>query len=104
MRRILKTVPILAVLPPVKRYSIKKAVKDKRLAKPVVIPIKVSLTESEIKEYHVYSTKIKNISNKFKRYDVSSMTSLLKKGGFASGMAKDLVCKHSKEKVVVKLC
>src|SRR4029078_4019136 len=75
-------------LPPVKRYSIEKAVKDKRLAKPIVIPIKVSLTESEIKEYNVYSTKIKNISNKFKRYDVSSMTNLLKKGGFASGMAK----------------
>ena len=83
-----KNSTILAVLPPVKRYSIKKAVKDKRLAKPIVIPIKVSLTESEIKEYNVYSTKIKNISNKFKRYDVSSMTNLLKKGGFASGMAK----------------
>ncbi len=61
-----KNITILAVLPPVKRYSIKKAVKDKRLAKPIVIPIKVSLTESEIKEYNVYSTKIKNISNKLK--------------------------------------
>src|SRR4029079_11108564 len=57
-----KNSTILAILPPVKRYSIEKAVKDKRLAKPVVIPIKVSLTENEIKEYEVYSTKIKNIS------------------------------------------
>jgi superfamily II DNA or RNA helicase len=96
-----KNSTILAVLPPVKRYSIKKAVKDKRLAKPVVIPIKVSLTESEIKEYHVYSTKIKNISNKFKRYDVSSMTSLLKKGGFASGMAKAWFANIRKRKLLL---
>jgi superfamily II DNA or RNA helicase len=79
---------ILAVLPPVKRYSIRKAVHDKRLAKPVVIPIKVDLTEKELIEYDTFSTKIKNISKRFKRYDVTSMTLLLKKGGFASGMAK----------------
>ena len=96
-----KNSTILAVLPPVKRYSIKKAVKDKRLAKPIVIPIKVSLTESEIKEYHVYSTKIKNISNKFKRYDVSSMTNLLKKGGFASGMAKAWFANIRKRKLLL---
>ena len=35
---------ILSLLPPVKRYMIKDAVKDKRLARPVVIPIKVDLT------------------------------------------------------------
>jgi superfamily II DNA or RNA helicase len=92
---------ILAVLPPVKKYSIKKAVKDKRLAKPIVIPIKVSLTESEIKEYDTYSTKIKNISNKFKRYDVGSMTNLLKKGGFASGMAKAWFANIRKRKLLL---
>ena len=92
---------ILAVLPPVKKYSIKKAVKDKRLAKPIVIPIKVSLTESEIKEYDVYSTKIKNISNRFKRYDVGSMTNLLKKGGFASGMAKAWFANIRKRKLLL---
>jgi len=96
-----KNSTILAVLPPVKRYSIKKAVKDKRLAKPIVIPIKVSLTESEIKEYNVYSTKIKNISNKFKRYDVGSMTNLLKKGGFASGMAKAWFANIRKRKLLL---
>ena len=79
---------ILAVLPPVKRYSIRKAVGDKRLAKPVVIPIKVGLSEQEFKEYDIFSTKIKNISRRFKRYDANSMTLLLKKGGFVSGMAK----------------
>jgi len=38
---------ILSLLPPVKRYMIKEAVKDKRLARPVVIPIKVDLTPDE---------------------------------------------------------
>jgi superfamily II DNA or RNA helicase len=35
---------ILSLMPPVKKYMIKEAVKDKRLAKPVVIPIKTHLT------------------------------------------------------------
>ena len=72
---------ILTILPPLKKYPIREAVKDKRLAKPVIIPLNVSLTDSELIEYEKYSTKIKNISSKFKRYDASSMTLLLKKGG-----------------------
>ena len=96
-----KNSTILAVLPPIIKYPIKKAVKDKRLAKPVVIPIKVSLTENELREYDMYSTKIKNISNKFKRYDVDSMTNLLKKGGFASGMAKAWFSNIRKRKLLL---
>jgi superfamily II DNA or RNA helicase len=96
-----KNSTILAVLPPIIKYHIKKAVKDKRLAKPVVIPIKVSLTENELREYDIYSTKIKNISNKFKRYDVDSMTNLLKKGGFASGMAKAWFANIRKRKLLL---
>jgi len=96
-----KNSTILAVLPPVKRYSIRKAVSDKRLAKPVVIPIKVNLTEKESKEYDTCSTKIKNISNRFKRYDVNSMTELLKKGGFASGMAKAWFSNVRKRKLLL---
>jgi len=38
---------ILSLLPPVRRYMIGDAVKDKRLARPVVIPIKVDLTHDE---------------------------------------------------------
>ncbi len=79
---------ILTLLPPVKRYQIKTAVSDKRLAKPIVIPVKVSLTEKEQEEYDTYSSKIKKISNRFKKYDAQSMTVLLKKGGFVSGMAR----------------
>jgi superfamily II DNA or RNA helicase len=79
---------ILTVLPPIKKYMLKEAVEDGRLTRPVVVAIKVNLTEQEQKLYDSYSTKIKNISARFKRYDANSMTLLLKKGGFAAGMAK----------------
>ena len=45
--------------------------------------------------------KIKNISNKFKRYDAKSMTLLLKKGGFASGMAKAWFSNVRKRKLLL---
>jgi superfamily II DNA or RNA helicase len=92
---------ILTILPPLKKYPIREAVKDKRLAKPVIIPLNVSLTDSELIEYEKYSTKIKNISSKFKRYDASSMTLLLKKGGFVSGMAKAWFSNVRKRKLLL---
>src|SRR5262249_8170521 len=49
---------ILSLLPPVKKYLIGDAVKDKRLARPVVIPIKVDLTHDEKKIYVGCSIKI----------------------------------------------
>ena len=79
---------ILMLLPPVKRYMIKDAVKDKRLAKPVVIPIKVELTSHERKIYHECSTKIRNISSYLHTSDPKSITSLLRKGGHTSGLAR----------------
>jgi len=79
---------IMTILPPVKKYPIKDAVKDRRLAVPIIIPLKVTLTEEEQKVYDICSAKIKNISNRFKRYDTKSMCLLLKRGGFVSGMAK----------------
>ena len=92
---------ILTLLPPVKRYQIKRAVSDKRLAKPIVIPVKVSLTEKEQEEYDTYSSKIKKISNRFKKYDAQSMTVLLKKGGFVSGMAKAWFLNVRKRKLLL---
>src|SRR5215218_3574083 len=53
---------IVSLLPPVKKYMIRDAVEDGRLAKPIVIPIKVKLTFEEKKLYDDYSTKIRNIS------------------------------------------
>src|SRR5687767_372661 len=92
---------ILTLLPPVKRYPIKSAVNDKRLAKPIVIPLKVNLTEKEQKEYETYSSKIKKISNRFKKYDAESMTGLLRKGGFVSGMAKAWFLNIRKRKLLL---
>jgi len=92
---------ILTLLPPVKRYQIKKAVSDKRLAKPIVIPVKVSLTEKEQEEYNTFSSKIKKISNRFKRYDAESMALLLRKGGFVSGMAKAWFSNVRKRKLLL---
>jgi superfamily II DNA or RNA helicase len=88
-------------LPPVKRYQIRTAVTDKRLAKPIVIPLKVNLTEKEQKEYDTYSSKIKKISNRFKKYDAQSMTVLLRKGGFVSGMAKAWFSNVRKRKLLL---
>ena len=79
---------ILTLLPPVKSYMIKEAVKDKRLAKPVVIPIKVDLTSDERKIYHECSTKIRNISGYLHTSDPKSITSLLRRGGRAAGLAR----------------
>jgi superfamily II DNA or RNA helicase len=92
---------ILTLLPPVKRYPIRKAVNDKRLAKPIVIPLKVSLTEKEQNDYDTYTSKIKKISNRFKRYDAESMTVLLRKGGFVSGMAKAWFLNVRKRKLLL---
>ena len=92
---------ILTLLPPVKRYPLKNAVNDKRLAKPIVIPLKVNLTEKEQNDYDTYSAKIKKISNRFKKYDAESMTGLLRKGGFASGMAKAWFLNIRKRKLLL---
>jgi superfamily II DNA or RNA helicase len=79
---------ILSLLPPVKRYMIKDAVKDKRLARPVVIPIKVDLTYNEQKIYDKCSTKIRNISGYIHTSDPKSITSLLRRVGRAAGLAR----------------
>jgi superfamily II DNA or RNA helicase len=92
---------ILTLLPPVKRYPIRKAVNDKRLAKPIVIPLKVTLTKTEQIDYENYSSKIKKISNRFKKYDAKSMTTLLRKGGFVSGMAKAWFSNIRKRKLLL---
>ena len=79
---------ILSLLPPVKRYMIKDAVKDKRLARPVVIPIKVNLTYNEKKIYDECSAKIRNISKYLNTSDPKSISSLLRKGGHTAGLAR----------------
>ncbi len=79
---------ILSLLPPVRRYMIKDAVKDKRLARPVLIPIKVDLTYNEKKVYNECSAKIRNISIYLNTSDPKSISSLLRRGGRTAGLAR----------------
>jgi superfamily II DNA or RNA helicase len=92
---------IMTVLPPLKKYPIKDAVKHRRLARPIIIPIKVNLTDEEQKVYDSCSAKIKNISNRFKKYDAKSMSLLLSKGGFVSGLAKAWFLNVRKRKLLL---
>jgi superfamily II DNA or RNA helicase len=79
---------ILSVLPPVRKYQVKDAVKDGRLAKPVVLPIKVKLTDNERRIYYDCSSRITSISNEVNRFDAQSISLLLRKGGFTAAMAR----------------
>lgn len=79
---------IMDIIPLTRRYPIKDAVMDGRLARPIIIPLKVNLTEQEQKTYDEYSRKIRAISTRFKRYDPNAMIQLAKQGGFPSWQAK----------------
>ena len=79
---------VVSLLPPVKKYMIREAVEDGRLAKPIVIPIKVKLTFEEKKLYDDYSMKIRNISDELNVSDPQSMSSLLRKGGLSARLAR----------------
>jgi superfamily II DNA or RNA helicase len=79
---------IMITMPPARKYLIKDAVIDGRLARPIIKPVKVNLTEQEQKTYDEYSRKIRIISARFKRYDAKAMVELAKQGGFPSWQAK----------------
>jgi superfamily II DNA or RNA helicase len=79
---------ILTVVPPVKKYMIKDAVTDGRLAKPIVKPVEVGFTSEEQKSYDEASTAIKDISRKLQAYDPGKMTKILMRGGSRASMAK----------------
>ncbi|MEO9296305.1 MAG: DEAD/DEAH box helicase family protein [Nitrososphaera sp.] len=83
-----KNSSIVNLLPPVKRYLIKDAVVDKRLAKPIVFPIRVTLTDGEQLLYEQYSTKIRNISRRLHRYDAREMMALMTTQGFLRWQAR----------------
>ena len=92
---------IITVLPPVKKYMLKEAIKEGRLTKPVVIPMQVRFTDEEQELYDTYSTKIRNISSRFKRYDATSMSLLLRKGGFVGGLARAWFLNVRKRRVLL---
>jgi superfamily II DNA or RNA helicase len=79
---------IVSLLPPVKKYMIKDAVHDGRLAKPIVIPIKTKLTVEEKNLYNSYSNKIRKISYELNVSDPQSMSMVLRKGGISAKLAR----------------
>jgi superfamily II DNA or RNA helicase len=79
---------IVSLLPPVKKYMIKDAVQDGRLAKPIVIPIRTKLTVEEKGLYNSFSNKIRKISNELNVSDPQSMSMVLRKGGISAKLAR----------------
>ncbi len=79
---------ILTVAPPVKKYMIRDAVTDGRLARPVVLPVEVELDSEERRIYDEASAAIKDISRKLQTYDPARMTKILTRGGPRASLAK----------------
>lgn len=92
---------ILVVVPPVKKYMIKDAVTDGRLAKPVIIEEKVSFNLQEQKIYDESTASIKEISRKLQAYDPQKMTRILMRGGSRGSMAKTWFAMVRKRKEVL---
>ncbi|HEU4444792.1 MAG TPA: DEAD/DEAH box helicase [Nitrososphaeraceae archaeon] len=78
---------IITLLPPVKKYMIKDAVQDGRLAKPILIAIKAKLTAEEKNLYHTYTNRIRNISNDLNISDPTAVAQLLRRGGISARLA-----------------
>lgn len=79
---------IIKALPPVKKYMIKDAVIDGRLAKPQIVSVPVSFTESEKKIYIETTNKISFLSRKLGAYDPKKISILLFKGGYNANLGK----------------
>ena len=92
---------IMTILPPVKKYTIKDAVDEDRLSRPIIIPLKVKLNDKEQKLYDCCSVKIKNISHRVKKYDVKSMSLLLTRSGHVEGLVKAWFVSVRKRKAVL---
>jgi superfamily II DNA or RNA helicase len=79
---------IIKLLPPVKKYMIKDAVTDGRLAKPQVLSVPVSFTETEKKIYVETSRKISFLSRKLGVFEPKRISAFLFKGGYNAKLAK----------------
>jgi superfamily II DNA or RNA helicase len=92
---------IMTILPPVKKYTIKDAVDEDRVSRPIIIPLKVKLNDKERKLYDCCSVKINNISHRVKKYDAKSMSLLLTRGGYVEGLVKAWFVNVRKRKAVL---
>ena len=79
---------IIDIIPPVKKYLIKEAVDDGRLAKPEIVSMEVSLTSEEKDIYKKTSESIRNISYKLNAYDPGVISKILYQGGMPSRTQK----------------
>jgi superfamily II DNA or RNA helicase len=79
---------ILALAPPVKRYMIRDAVHDGRLARPKIMPVLVNFSQEEQKIYEYRSRQIRELSRKLGISDPMRISMLLAKGGYRSTLAK----------------
>jgi superfamily II DNA or RNA helicase len=80
---------IIETIPPVKKYLIKEAVDDKRLAKPEILSMDVTLTSAEREIYNKTSELIKNLSFKLNAYEAGLISKILFQGGIRSKYAKE---------------
>ena len=80
---------IIDIIPPVKKYLIKEAVDDGRLAKPEIITIDVTLTSDEREIYRKTSEMIRNLSYKLNAYDPGIISKILYQGGMRAKYAKE---------------
>ncbi len=79
---------ILTLAPPVKKYMIREAVTDGRLARPEVIPIMVSFSMEEQTVYTDTSRQIRELSLKLGQSNPSRISVILSKGGYRARLAK----------------
>lgn len=79
---------ILTLAPPVKRYMIRDAVYDGRLARPEIIPIVVNFSQEEQKMYEYTSRQIRELSRKLGQSDPMRISMIVAKGGYRSKLAK----------------
>ncbi len=80
---------IIDTIPPVRKYLIKEAVDDGRLAKPEIISMDVRLTADEKIIYDKTTEIIKDISYKLNAYDPGIISKILYDGGIRSKYAKE---------------
>ena len=78
----------MTLAPPVKKYMIRDAVTDGRLARPEVIPIMVSFSMEEQTVYVDTSRQIRELSIKLGQSDPLRISMILAKGGYRAKLAK----------------
>ena len=79
---------IMSIAPPVKKYMIREAVNDGRLAKPQIIPQMVKFTTHEQAIYDDTSRHIRELSRKLGQFNPGIISVMLTKGGYRAKLAK----------------